>query len=249
MNRTAFLIEPIDIVLPVHNEGASIEVTLREFYAQTLKDKIPIRFIICEDGSTDNTVDVLKSLVSQLPILLISGCERKGYSKAVIDGFRASTNSWIGFIDSDGQCDPKDLKTFVEKSQEGFDFVLGYRNPRLDHWIRIVMSNSFKLVYRMLFPVAFKDPSCPYLLISRPLLENVLSGKVGILKQGFWWEFLARVQTLNPTVCEIPVSHRPRSAGESQVYRPSKVPRIAIEHLKGLFTLRKELKQVRNVHV
>ena len=93
----------------------------------------------------------------------------------------------------------------------------------------------------MFFGVTAKDPSCPYLLISRAGLEKILGGNVGILKQGFWWEFLARAVAARLRIVETPVRHRPRAAGETQVYRPTKVPRIAAEHLIGLVHLRREL--------
>jgi hypothetical protein len=103
------------------------------------------------------------------------------------------------------------------------------------------MSGAFKFVYRMFFRVNVRDPSCPYLLISRAGLEKILSGNVGILKEGFWWEFLARAVAVNLRIVEIPVRHRVRAGGMTQVYRPTQVPRIAIEHLIGLYHLRKEL--------
>src|SRR5882724_873647 len=100
----------IDIVLPVHNEGASISETLHEFHRVVmLEGGQSLRFVVCEDGSSDDTVSVLKELASELPIKLISDPIRKGYSRAVIDGFRQTSSEWIGFIDSDGQCDPADM--------------------------------------------------------------------------------------------------------------------------------------------
>ena len=103
------------------------------------------------------------------------------------------------------------------------------------------MSGAFKTVYRNFFCVPVRDPSCPYLLINRAGLNEILSGNVGILKQGFWWEFLARAVAANLRIVETPVRHRARTAGVTQVYRPTKVPRIAVEHLIGLYHLRREL--------
>ncbi len=231
----------IDLVLPVHNEGASIAATLEEFYATaTAQAPVDLRFVICEDGSKDNTVEVIQALAAKLPILLLTTKARKGYSRAVIDGFRSTTADIIAFIDSDGQCDPGDFHRFWETLADN-DFVIGYRNPRSDPWIRILMSRSFGFVYRRLFDVRTKDPSCPYLLIRRPALERILQGNVGVLKQGFWWEFLARAKATGARLTEIPVRHRPRAAGTTQVYRVGAVPRIAVEHLRGLFTLKREL--------
>ena len=239
-------LKTVDVVLPVHNEGGSIGATLEEFHRVVTRTRgIPVRFVVCEDGSTDNTVAVVRDLQGSLPILLITDKARKGYSRAVIDGFRACDGDLVGFIDSDGQCDPTDFSTLHEKmSDPAVDLAVGYRNPRSDHWVRLLMSGLFKTVYRMLFPVRLRDPSCPFLLIRREGLQKILQGKVGILKQGFWWEFMARAQALGLALAETPVRHRVRSAGTTQVYKPTKVPRIAWEHLLGLFALRSELKRI-----
>jgi glycosyltransferase involved in cell wall biosynthesis len=237
----------IDVVLPVHNEGASIAATLREFHRVVmLEGGQPIRFVVCEDGSSDDTVPVLEKLATELPLKLISDPVRKGYSRAVIDGFRGTTSEWVGFIDSDGQCDPADLLALAAV-REGHDLVMGWRNPRSDPWIRKAMSSAFQAVYRGFFQVPVRDPSCPYLLINRVGLEKILSGNVGILKQGFWWEFLARAAAINLRIVEVPVRHRTRASGATQVYRPAKVPRIAAEHLLGLYRLRRELDARRRV--
>src|SRR5262245_1723256 len=166
----------IDGVLPVHNEGASIGETLREFHRVVmLEGDQPIRFVVCEDGSSDHTVPVLQNLAIELPLKLISDPVRKGYSRAVIDGFRGTTSDWVGFIDSDGQCDPADMLRLAALRNEGADLVMGWRNPRSDPWIRKAMSGAFNTVYRMFFHVPVRDPSCPYLLINRGGLEKILS--------------------------------------------------------------------------
>lgn len=233
---------PIDVVLPVHNEGASIAATLREFHSKVSEqDGIPIRFVICEDGSSDDTVPVLTALASELPIKLISDPVRKGYSRAVIDGLLATEADWLVCIDSDGQCDPADLSRLLA-ARPGRDMIIGYRNPRSDSAMRIAMSWAFGSVYRLFFDVRLRDPSCPYVLINRSGLNRILSGNVGILKQGFWWEFVARATAAGLRIAELPVGHRVRSAGVTQVYRLSKIPRIAFEHLVGLRKLKAELR-------
>jgi glycosyltransferase involved in cell wall biosynthesis len=236
----------IDLILPAHNEEQTIGGTLQEFYdVVTVGQNIPVRFIVCEDGSKDNTVEVIQALAEKVPILLISEPIRKGYSRAVIDGLRASTSSVVGFIDSDGQCDPHDFTRLCQKFTEtDCDLLMGYRNPRRDHWIRLVMSSLFKSVYHLYFRPGLRDPSCPYLLIKRAALEKILNGQLGILKQGFWWEFVARAHALKLHIEQIGVTHRIRSGGTTQVYRPAKVPGIAWAHLRGLSRLKQELKQL-----
>jgi glycosyltransferase involved in cell wall biosynthesis len=237
-------LEPIDLVLPAHNEEGSIGATLSEFH-EVANEKLGlnIRFIVSEDGSTDRTVEIVQELSKNIPILLLSAKRRKGYSQAVIDGLRETTAPLVGFVDSDGQCDPADILKFTAEIGR-HDLVMGYRNPRADHWIRRVMSGSFGLAYSMLFSVPFRDPSCPYLLVRREAIQRILKGNLGIFKEGFWWEFVARATAAGLTTIEVPVAHRVRVAGTTQVYKPTKVARIAWEHFWGMFKLRKELREL-----
>jgi glycosyltransferase involved in cell wall biosynthesis len=198
----------IDVVVPIHNEGACISTTLREFYEKvTVESKIPIRFVVCEDGSNDDTLPVLKALTRELPLKLISDPVRKGYSRAVIDGLRATDSEWVVCIDSDGQCDPGDFARLTALRNDA-DLVMGWRNPRSDPRFRRWMSGAFGVIYRIFFDVRLRDPSCPYILIRRASLECILAGNVGILQQGFWWEFVARATALGLTIKETPVHHR-----------------------------------------
>lgn len=237
----------IDVVVPVHNEGTSIGATLREFHDKVAGQAgIPIRFVVCEDGSSDDTVPVLRALANELPLKLISDPVRKGYSRAVIDGLRATESEWVACIDSDGQCDPADFASLATLRDDA-DLVMGWRNPRCDPWVRKAMSGAFGMVYRRLFDIRLRDPSCPYILIRRTGLNAILSGHIGILKQGFWWEFVARATNAGLRIEEVPVHHRIRSSGTTQVYKPTKVPRIAFEHLLGLWKLRGELNTLRHL--
>jgi len=233
---------PVDLVLPAHNEGPGIARTIQELHdVVAVQHGIPLHFIVCEDGSTDDTVAIVEDLAKTLPILLISSQERKGYSRAVLDGLRAATNPVVGFVDSDGQCDPADFPTLY-KELERCDVVVGYRNPRRDALYRKAMSGGFKLAYERLFPVRLRDPSCPFVLLHREDLDRILRGHPGLLTQGFWWEFNARVQNAGLSVHEVPVHHRVRAAGETKVYNPRRIPGIAVRHLRAMFELRRELR-------
>jgi dolichol-phosphate mannosyltransferase len=235
----------VDVVMPAHNEGESIGDTIREFHrvAHDLHG-VDVRFVISEDGSSDDTCDVVRAVALDLPVHLLSYPKRKGYSRAVVDGLRETTAPLVCFVDSDGQCDPEDLPGLLA-ALPGHDMVIGYRHPRQDTAFRRLSSGAFKTVYRALFPVKLRDPSCPYIVVRREALPGILRGHPGILKQGFWWEFNARAGSAGVSVAQVPVRHRLRAAGVTQVYRMRKIPRIAYEHIVGLFTLRKELRGLR----
>ena len=122
--------EKFQILLPVYNEASSIRKTLFDIY-EALKDEINFEFIITEDGSTDNTKEILNDLKKQLPMTLISDDKRKYYSLAVLDGIKKASSDFLLIMDSDGQCDPKDIMSFWHRRKES-DLVCGYRSPRYD---------------------------------------------------------------------------------------------------------------------
>jgi glycosyltransferase involved in cell wall biosynthesis len=238
-------IHDIDVVLPAHNEEASIGDVLREFYLVAHdRDGIDLRLVVAEDGSSDGTRREVTSAAAALPVFLLPAAPRKGYSKGVLDGIIATSAPLVAFSDSDGQCDPADLAGLVA-ALGNHDMVLGYRNPRHDTFFRRAISWAFRVVYERIFPVRLRDPSCPFLVIRQESIPAVLRGHPGILQQGFWWEFNARAQAAGLSIVQVPVRHRARMAGNTQVYKLRKLPRIAGGHLKGLIELRRELRRLR----
>ena len=232
----------IEIVTPVHNEGASIYSTLDEYYTFFKNTDIDIKFVISEDGSTDETLDEIEKFALNTDINLITSKNRKGYSKAVIDGLKETSSDVVCFIDSDGQCDPKDLMKLLEKF-DGNNLVIGNRKPRSDNSFRLFISFIFKIFYVYLTKVKLLDPSCPYFISSKKNIEKILATEnIGILKQGFWWEFYARATYLNIEILEVTVNHRIRKSGSTVVFKTSKLPGIAIDHIFSLFKLSKILK-------
>lgn len=229
----------VEVLLPVHNEVDAIEATLREIHA-TVSPLASMRFLLCEDGSTDGTPEVLRHLAAELPMRLLSGRERKGYSRAVRDGFRLAESPWLLFLDSDGQVDPAAFRVAWPRRDE-CDLVTGWRVRRADALHRRIMSGGFRIVYRALFDVSVRDPSCPFIMMRRDVARS-LADDLGVLTQGFWWEFMARVHAGGYRVVEIPVRHRPRS-GQTQVYRWHRIPGIAWSHLLGLITIRRQLRR------
>jgi glycosyltransferase involved in cell wall biosynthesis len=224
----------LEILLPVYNEGHSIEGTLREIYGE-LAPRVPLRFIACEDGSTDNSREVLLRLSASLPIRLITSEERKGYSRAVVDGMTASTAPYLLCLDSDGQCDPKDFWQFWDL-RDSCDVLLGWRVRRADSAMRLLMSGAFHQFYRLLYRVPVHDPSCPYVLMRKHVVQRI-APEMGEMRQGFWWEFVARVHRRGFAIKELPVRHRPRAAGVTQVYRLRKLPGIGYRHFVALFKI------------
>lgn len=236
----------LEVLLPVHNEAESIEHTLDEIY-QVISGVANMRFIISEDGSKDGTPKILEELAIRYPMKLITGPERKGYSRAVIDGLRMLEAPYVLCLDSDGQCDPADFAKFWTK-REKTDVLIGWRVDRQDTKLRKFLSGTFKLYYRRLFGISIHDPSCPFVLAPRQIVKQLLP-ELGILSQGFWWEFVARVWSHGYSIEEMPVTHRLRAAGQTQVYRLRKLPGIGWTHVMGLLQIWQDYRHLSIKHV
>jgi len=230
--------EKLQILLPVYNEASSIKKTLFDIY-ESLKDRVNFEFIITEDGSTDNTKEILNDLKQKLPMTLISDDKRKYYSLAVLDGIKKASSDFLLIMDSDGQCDPKDIMSFWHKRKET-DLVCGYRSPRYDFAYRRFISKIFYLIYNILFKVPLRDPSFAFVFMNKKTYTN-LNNFTPYLPDGFFWEFNARANKLNFLFSEIRINHRKRSAGDTKIYTLNKLPRIAYNNLLGLLKLKKEI--------
>ncbi len=224
----------LEILLPVHNEAESIEATIREIH-EVVSPLVPVRFIVCEDGSNDGTREVLTRLGASLPMKLIMSEQRKGYSLAVIDGMKALEADYLLCLDSDGQCDPHDFTKFWD-GRDRQDVSIGRRVNRADSFLRRVLSGTFYFIYQSFYRVPVHDPSCPFVLARRQVIESVVS-ELGEMREGFWWEFTARVYRRGFSLREIQVNHRARSAGKTQVYRLKRMPGIGYHHVLALFKI------------
>ena len=236
----------LEVLLPVHNEAESIGRTIDEIY-QAISPIVNVRFIISEDGSSDGTPQILKQLATQYPIKLITGPTRKGYSRAVIDGLQMLEAPYVLCLDSDGQCDPADFASFWRRRTQK-DVLIGWRVARQDARLRKLLSGTFKLYYQTLFRISIHDPSCPFVLAPKNIIELLIS-ELGTLSQGFWWEFVARVWAYGYSIGEMPITHRQRAAGQTQVYRLHKLPGIGWTHVTGLMYIWLDYKRRATTHM
>jgi glycosyltransferase involved in cell wall biosynthesis len=227
----------LSVILPVHNEVGSLERVISEWDA-SLRNITGLHhvFIICEDGSTDGTMELVVELERRYPIVKNSVARRRGYGQAVRDGIGLSETDYVLCIDSDGQIGPDQMNEVWGRRSEDH-FIMGWRYPRLDPTVRLIYSKLFKLFHRLLFPNRLHDPSCPFVLGHTKLLQRVVPLLV-YMKEGFWWGFVGACWKLKIPIEEIRISHRERFSGDTQVYKLAKMPGIIFRNGIGLLKLR-----------
>ena len=140
------------VVVPVHNEAGNLAPLHRELEGVMQKLGQPLELIYVNDGSTDKSLEELKSLKG-ITIVNLNRCY--GQATALDAGFKAAQGEIIISIDGDGQNDPKDIPLLVEKMQnESLDVVTGWRKNRSDRrGIRVLSA-----IGRSLRQILIKDP-------------------------------------------------------------------------------------------
>ena len=98
------------IILPAHNEEENLSEVLADLKNSLNASGLQSEVIVVNDGSTDNTKEVLQSLEKQISQLKIINIENNGgYGNAIIQGMNAARGDILAFVDSDGQTRSADI--------------------------------------------------------------------------------------------------------------------------------------------
>jgi dolichol-phosphate mannosyltransferase len=205
----------LSIVIPAYNEAESI-VPLIEEIINTLHPALRYEILIIDDGSTDNTAARLSALKACYPQLrIIHHPKNSGQSSAILTGVSFAHAEWIATLDGDGQNDPADIPKLLAArdsaaSGRPLTMIVGLRKKRRDTWLRRVSSKVANGVRSRLLHDQTPDTGCGLKLFTR---EAFLS----IPHFNHMHRFLpALVQRNGGIVVNVPVNHRPRTAGISK---------------------------------
>ncbi len=111
----------VDVVIPAYNASRFIEETIQSVLAQTY---LPRKIIIVDDGSTDNTVEIIKSFESELIELISVG--NGGVSRARNIGIKASEAEYVAFLDADDVFHRQKLKRQIQALQQSKNALIAY---------------------------------------------------------------------------------------------------------------------------
>ena len=167
------------IVMPAYNEAENIEGAVDEWYKVVEKHCAAgrSRFLVINDGSTDNTEKVVKKLCADKPLLRIITKENGGHGSAVMFGYRTALDSGAKYIfqtDSDRQTSPAEFEGFW-RQRERFDVIIGNRYMREDGVSRIFVSRTETLLLSTFLHAYVKDANTPYRLMSADALNAAMA--------------------------------------------------------------------------
>ncbi len=202
----------VSVVVPVFNE----EDNIQEFYMRITKtlDNVlnDYEIIFVDDGSKDNSLDVLRGLcLDNKKIRVVILKNNFGQSAAILAGFKYATRFFIIVMDVDLQCPPEEVSKLIDKLDEGFDAVGGYRRKRQDTFLlRRLPSFYMNKLINLRAGIKAKDWGCSFGALRRDIADKVLFyGK----RARFVKPLIAKI-AMNST--EVEISHFKRKNGKSK---------------------------------
>jgi len=200
----------LSVVIPVFNE----EDSLRQLNAEIVDALVDFSYevIFVDDGSTDKSFEVLTEIQKSMPnIRLIRFRRNFGQTAAMSAGFKFSRGKIILPMDADGQNDPADIPKLVEKLNQGYDIVSGWRKERKDNAVtRTLPSRIANWMIGKITGIKLHDYGCTLKAYRAESLKP-------IRLYGEMHRFIpALARWGGEKVVEMPVNHRPRTTGKTK---------------------------------
>lgn len=188
--------------------------------------------IVIDDGSTDNTQEVLSKLSNKYKqIRVIRNPRPTGYGGALQKGFAACRYDWIFYTDGDGQYDPQELALLAKKATFGFTVVNGYKKKRADSLSRTLGGTFYNWLVHNIYALPIRDIDCDFRLIKRSLMKKTkLKNKSAVV----CLELILKLQEAGASFAEVPVSHYPRKHGKSAFFQFGNVYKTLKELTSGV---------------
>ncbi len=201
----------LSIVIPVYNE----EKNLTPLHAQlqsvleTLGGSYEVIFV--DDGSYDNSFSILEKLHHEdSNVKVIQFRKNFGKAAALSAGFTQAGGKVIVTMDADLQDDPREIPNFIQKLDEGYDLVSGWRSKRQDPFSKIFFSRLFNYLTAILTGLRIHDFNCGFKSYRKEVVKDLsLYGELHryVPALAHWQGF---------KITEIRVKHRPRAHGRSK---------------------------------
>jgi glycosyltransferase involved in cell wall biosynthesis len=236
-NRPAASRHSLSVVLPAYNEEEVISDTLSTVFSVLSQWQMDFEILVVNDGSVDDTGAIVTELAAQYPqIRLINHTTNQGYGAALVSGFAAARKELTFFMDSDGQFDIRDLRTFFSFIDR-YDAVIGYRIDRRDSWLRKLNAWSWKCLVSQVLHIQVRDMDCAFKLLHTEFLHNHPLETRGAMINA---ELLYRLARAGCSYREIGVHHYPRRGGRATGARLSVILRAIRELFVSARTWQRE---------
>jgi glycosyltransferase involved in cell wall biosynthesis len=213
----------LSVVVLMFNEAESIAPLHQELIGVLEGLGTSYEVVYIDDGSRDGSTEQLAQLALKDPHVRVVSFRRNfGQTAAVQAGIDNARGEILVFMDGDLQNDPHDIPRLLQKMQEGFDVVSGWRRDRQDDASRVLPSKIANWIIARVTGVPLNDFGCTLKAYHRDVIQDVkLYGEMHrfIPVYASW---------VGARIAELPVNHRPRSFGKSK-YSLSRTSRVLLD--------------------
>ena len=198
------------VVIPLKNEESNIQDLIDELEPVMNALHSPWELICVDDGSTDQTLPILKTLAQKKKYLRVLAFSKNyGQSSAFDAGFKAAKGEFVITLDGDRQNDPADIPKFVQ-AIENSDLVCGHRVNRRDPLSKKLISSMANYVRSRVCQDGMHDTGCSLKIYRTACLKNLK------LYHGMHRFLPALFKIEGFRIMEVPVNHRERTKGTSK---------------------------------
>jgi len=203
----------LSLVVPVYNEEKNLPLLVEAIRAAL--DPLPYTWevVLVDDGSEDNSLQVLTKLAEEHSehLRVVSFRRNFGQTAAIAAGLDYAKGETIVLLDADMQNDPADIPMLLEKLDEGYDLVSGWRKRRQDAFLtRTLPSNLANMLISRVTDVPLHDYGCTLKAYRREVLE-------GFRLYGEMHRFIpVFAHSVGAKITEVQVNHHPRMYGEAK---------------------------------
>jgi glycosyltransferase involved in cell wall biosynthesis len=202
----------LSIVVPVYNESESLRLLHQAIYEAVSPLGLDWEVVLVDDGSRDNSVQILEELAQTDPIhvRVVELRRNFGQTAAIAAGIDHSDGDIVVLMDADLQNDPADIPAMLEQINAGYDVVSGWRKVRQDNFSRRLPSQIANRLISWATGVKLHDYGCTLKAYRREVITGIrLYGEMHRFIPAFASSYGARM-------IELPVNHHPRRFGKAK---------------------------------
>ena len=231
------------IVIPAYNEEKNIENCINDWYpiVERHNGEGKSRLFIVDDGSTDDTADLLCNALKDRPLLEYHTKKNGGHGAAVLYGYRYAIEQGADYVfqtDSDGQTLPDEFEPFWKRRKK-YDMVIGWRRVRGDGAGRVFVTRTLRKVINLCFRVKIPDANTPYRLMNARTLEKYID----IIPEDYFLTNVVVSVIFKKKGCRtryIPITFRSRQGGVNSI-NMAKIVKIGMQALRDFRMINKRL--------
>ena len=202
----------LSIVIPCYNEKQRFSEGFKHHYSYLKKQKYSWELIFVNDGSKDNTLDIIKTEIHKKPFIkLISYPKNKGKGYAICEGIKNAKGKYILFSDIDHSVPIHTLEIFFKYFEKGYDAVIGSRRVKgsrikiHQHPFREFLGQGFTLLVRCLIDWKILDATCGFKAFRNRIAQKIFK-KITIYDWAFDAEILFLCKKFKIKIIQAPVS-------------------------------------------